>query len=103
MYEINRVACTQSMLDHQPRSQSFEIGSAMGTSLPAYVLLLLSFFFFHQNGGFKRIPCGSLKKSVNAISVPFEVKVMLYFCIHGFASCKRRLCCLRGILSENSE
>lgn len=46
MYEINRMACTQSMLDHQPRSQSFEIGSAMGTSLPAYVLLLLSFFFF---------------------------------------------------------
>lgn len=61
MYEINRVACTQSMLDHQPRSQSFEIGNAKGTSLPAYVLLLLS-FFFHQNGGFKRIPCGSLKK-----------------------------------------
>lgn len=45
MYEINRVACTQSMLDHQPRSQSFEIGNAKGTSLPAYVLLLLSFFF----------------------------------------------------------
>ena len=44
MYEINRVACTQSMLDHQPRSQSFEIGNAKGTSLPAYVLLLLSFF-----------------------------------------------------------